>query len=239
MTNKISYHAIWGSGRNAITEIAKKNRESVRNHKNCISRHASCPDYISFINWTIYSDERKQKLLQDIQNGIFNETEYLTTKEQAVRTSFGSEKVDQQYKCETPEGMSPWIVTSSGIAYATESRSSYTNGSANNDECGAKTYINSAPNIIEAWKRACGAIYVDYNGPLKGPNSFTSLKKQGLVGQIFNNAGNLTDVKELNFDDELEKIDRFVIFVGNDGIAAGPPENSLTGIIMHEYGGGK
>ncbi len=251
--SKISYFAYWGTGTNARVKKARNNKKIAEEYNKMVSRGASiedCLKKLEEIDLSAYHKEHtilwwdktkntdkqiKDEITKKRQIDIENEL-YIDWQIQAVQSEFGSENVSEDSKCSMGEGMSPWVVTSDNIGYSAESRSGYENA-ANNDECASTRDINAANDVIAAWKKACGAIYIDYNGPLKGPNIFTSLRKQGLVGQMFNTKNEVVNVDDLNFDDELEKIDRFVIFIGKDGITAGPQKKSLTGIIMSEYGG--
>jgi len=102
---------------------------------------------------------------------------------------------------------SPWIITDDNVAYAIKAVSGGT--------CASKAALNSAdPDKII--NKTCLLIIVDTNGLAKGPNA---LETQLLSLTKETKLGDLTG-------------DRYYIYLGNDGVAAGSKEYSATARIM-------
>jgi len=108
---------------------------------------------------------------------------------------------------------SPWIVSDDNTAYSVTSELS--------QDCLTINEIDSKTKLSEALSASCAVIVVDVNGLTVGPNI---LEPQ------------LSD--EFNSESHLEYItgDRFYIFVGKDGVTAGPRSATPTGRIIFGAG---
>lgn len=103
---------------------------------------------------------------------------------------------------------SPWIITDDGIAYTLTAISGAS--------CSSKTVINDAKSTADTLTKTCLLIVVDVNGLNKTPN-----KLETQIGEL------KAENKMVTFDG-----DRFYIFLGSDGVAAGPKKYTVSGRIM-------
>lgn len=106
---------------------------------------------------------------------------------------------------------SPWIITEDGLAYSVIP--------ANGGTCGTKADIMAATTVGNAAQASCLVVFVDVNGLAKGPNKFDT---QVLTG--------VSSTAKMN---QLEG-DRYYIFVGNDGVSAGPKSVTVSGRLMSD-----
>ncbi len=106
----------------------------------------------------------------------------------------------------------PWIVSEDGLAYAVIPSS--------NAACANKLTINAQTTAQAAEQQSCVIVVVDVNGLAKGPNKLES--------QVTG-----TGVSQTAKMNQLEG-DRFYIFVGSDGVAAGPKTVTVSGRLMSD-----
>jgi len=104
-----------------------------------------------------------------------------------------------------------WIVTDDNIAYSVVS------GGTGTTRCGDKLEINAQSTSKNAYSKSCVVVVADVNGLSKGPNV---LETQVADGTTKSQA--MTTLTG----------DRYIIFVGSDGAAAGPKEYTVSGRIM-------
>lgn len=111
-------------------------------------------------------------------------------------------------------GYSPWIVTENGMAFAVNALSYYnTQAGLDADKCATVMQITrqikpfDGKSIREsAGILSCVFVLVDVNGLNKGPNSLATDKL----------------IQENEMHAEVKNHDRFMIFVANNGVSAGP-----------------
>jgi prepilin-type N-terminal cleavage/methylation domain-containing protein len=108
---------------------------------------------------------------------------------------------------------SPWIITEDGLAYAVI----VPTGATANTLCATKQQLLAVTDYKVAAENSCVVVFVDTNGLGKGPNVFESQVITGVS----------SDAKMNQFEG-----DRYYIFVGRDGVSAGPKHASVSGRLM-------
>lgn len=119
-------------------------------------------------------------------------------------------------------GAAPWIITAGGISYTIETCSTC------NQQCKSTKAINSAKNVKAATEASCAVIVVDVNGLDNSPN-YISGRDSG--SYIKPSAASFSD--DTKYEEALEKLDRYRIYVGSDGITSGGPYLE-TGRMLNE-----
>lgn len=103
---------------------------------------------------------------------------------------------------------SPWIITEDNFAYAVAKGAS--------SDCGTKADINAATTVAEVAQKSCVIVVVDVNGLSNGPNVLETQVSKGIT--TGSSMATLTG-------------DRYYIYIGKDGAAAGSKSVTATGRI--------
>lgn len=114
---------------------------------------------------------------------------------------------------------SPWIITDDGLAY------SIMKSRAADTACSTKMIINDQTTLADVKSNSCAIIVVDVNGLAKGPN----MVEPQVLGTTFNNEGGT-----LAAETKMNTLtgDRYFIYLGLDGTAAGPKAITVSGRLM-------
>ncbi len=135
-------------------------------------------------------------------------------------TVLGPDSITGDKACTKTSGSSPWILAKTNISYVVDACPSC------GQTCKSVLEINASSSEDEAYKNACGTVYIDYNGLDKGPNRYArDNNTNARYGK-----GAITDE---TFGDILDSTDRFVIYIGSDGVTAGPPGDTVSGRLFH------
>ncbi len=109
---------------------------------------------------------------------------------------------------------SPWIITADNLAYTVTAPSGAT--------CSSKAAINNAASQSGAISATCLLVGVDVNGLHKGPNK---AEPQLASGTWYDGLTSGVKLKSLTGD-------RFIIMIGNNGVAKGNEDVTLSGRLL-------
>lgn len=139
--------------------------------------------------------------------------------------TFGLDDTDTTNCGNLDEAISAWLVTEDNLAYTISTANPGTNATCQN-----KQRITAQANDEDAHNASCFAIFVDVNGVSKAPNL---IETQGVTTVSVPTGGQSYNGSDLNSGQTLSDLtgDQYKIYVGRDGVTAGPRTTTVTGRI--------
>lgn len=225
--NEATYKTAFKKAFNAVTNIAAVEKisgqlpvsadaTSALNFFSSLNSNLSVKEYSTALTAAQISSTAAQPLVTSDQTFVSaivkagDKTSTYGTTTNAAGTNLGNgfQLAETTISATTP---SPWIVTEDSLAYAV--------AVANAGTCQNKAVISAQATHGAAVQASCVVVFVDVNGLAKGPNKFET--------QV------LSGVPSTGKMNQLEG-DRYYIFVGSDGVAAGPKSVTVSGRLMSD-----
>ena len=214
--NEATYKTAYKKAFNAVTNIAavekisgqlpvKADATGALNFFSSLNGNLSVKEYSTAV-------QTGETAVDVAQNLITSDDTYLSAEVKAgsKTTKFGEDGVKLlSVTTITDTQPSPWIITEDGLAYAV--------AVAKGGSCKNKATIMAKDTVKDTTEASCLVVMVDVNGLAKGPNKFEK--------QVLNGVSSTAKMNQLEGD-------RYYIYVGSDGVSAGPKSVTVSGRLM-------
>lgn len=213
--NEAQYKTAFKKAFNAITNIAAV--EKISGQLPVAASEASLLNFFASLNANL-SVKEFYEAPTDVASSaqeVMTSSETTYTSVTLGDTTYGSTSEDNRLTGPTSlsaDEFSPWIITEDGLAYSI----TYPSGGA----CESKATIMEQDTNSDVISQSCLIVMVDVNGLSKGPNKIETQ----VIGDGVDSAAKMNQLEG----------DRYYIFVGNDGVSAGPKSITVSGRLMSD-----
>ncbi len=207
--NEAQFKTAYKKAFNAVTNIAAV--EKIAGQLPTSNSITSAKNFFASLNSNL---SVKEYDVRDLSSTELLTSDNTVTKVTWQGTTYGSTSTSAIAGTSSNNAESPWIITEDGLAYKV-----LNDNTIGDTGCNTKAIIMEQTSAASAKSNSCLVVAVDVNGLAKGPNKVEDQVKSGVVSS-----------SKMN---QLEG-DRYYIFIGNDGVSAGPKSVTVSGRLMSD-----